>query len=372
MQSAPPTPLQARPLNRTRRRSSSFSHSPSASSSDAFSAIGRRGVRPDEKRAKRTRGSDSPLKQLQQNDDLGTSFWTQPSPFTTTLAPSPFSGSTTPFSPSAPASTAASLFSANARDFSLPSTSTDASRRWQPRERNASSESTSFWPSTSSLSSSPRASFEDSSFSSSGSLYQSDSSPPHCLPSTSTSPFSSVFTFSCTAPRLNTAIPPVLRCASPTSMLCGGGDTTPSPRTEVLADDVVEEAEALHRVAFDQLRHSTRAGEESFVERMRRWEAERDAQAQENNVEMLAGDESDEEEEADGNDSGDEVELTLELGPSCDARSPPAVSNVELDELSRRLRAGACELEDFSLVREVQARARRRGGSRPAPLEAQA
>ncbi|GAA6035896.1 hypothetical protein JCM8097_005151 [Rhodosporidiobolus ruineniae] len=394
MNSAPPTPL--RPSCRTRRRSSSFSSFTSAHSPDQHQAPWpRRGSRPEGKRAKRapvsavafpahahfanqlrsrslsarsppTLQSDSPLKHSQplfapvQDDDLGTSFWTQSSPFTASLASS---SSTTPVPPHSSAaagapSTAASLFSASASDFSLPS----SAQRWQQRGRHPSTEST--W--SSSLSSSPRAlvSFEDSSFSSSTSAYHSDSSPSDSLHSVSPTPF----TFSCFAAHGPPAPPPVLRrvssCHSP--MACDGGDLTPVEAPAERDQEAEDEAARLHHVAFEQLRSATRADQEGFVERMRRWEAERaptgdlvlpdeEAEAADDEGAEQVDSEGEEEE-----DDEDEVEVTLDLGAQCDARSPPAVTGFELDELSRRLRAGACELEDFSLVREVQARARSR------------
>jgi hypothetical protein len=121
------------------------------------------------------------------------------------------------------------------------------------------------------------------------------------------------------------------------------------------------EAERLHKTAFEQLRTTTRADQEGFVERMRRWEAEQAARTADAGVEMRA-DEPDQEEELRVSEVEDEeeddIELTLELGSQTDRRSPPPVTNAELDELTRRLCAGACELEDFSIVREVQARTR--------------
>ncbi|GAA6022221.1 hypothetical protein JCM10207_003948 [Rhodosporidiobolus poonsookiae] len=401
MLSAPPTPT--RPTCRVRRRSSSFSSfaspSPDHHLASTTQGQGRRGSKPLEKRCKRSNGGDlppSPLKQQQRlfqptqntDDDLGTSFWTQPSPFTAQLAPAfAFAPKHPPTatSPSAPPSTAASLFSASALDFSLPST---ASTRGWPRSRNASAEST-FFGSTSSLSSSPKPSFEDSSFSSS---YQSDSSPPQSLFSTSVSasgapsPHSANFTFSCARP----APPPLRRVSSCTSPMLldtrslshtgGGSSGDATPIAAARADEaVVHEAERLHRVAFEQLRSATRVNQEGFVERMRRWEAAQDARAAEAAVDMADADADEAEiaddegasDAADGegdSDEDDEVEVMLDLGGgACAAGSPPGVSGTELDELTRRLRGGACELEDFALVREVQAQARSRSARRGFP-----
>ncbi|GAA5969068.1 hypothetical protein JCM11641_007457 [Rhodosporidiobolus odoratus] len=365
MYSAPPTPL--RPLTRTRRRSSSFSTPSSSFDQQTQSDVPRRGSRQGGKRCKRSISGEvqaqppSPLKRSQAviptsfgaEDDLGTSLWTHPSPFTTSFA-SPFSTASTATAPS----TAASLFSASASDFSLPSAG-----RW-PRGRNASSESAGF-ASTSSLSSSPKASFEDSSCSSaSTSTYQSDSSPPQSH-GTSASPRSASFTFSCARPTFS--LRRASSCHSP--MLCETGsigDATPMAQAEQLheAEQLDHEAERLHQVAFEQLRSSTRVEEEGFVERMRRWEAEQDVRVRENSLEMASVHEAGVAADDEGAGSGssgeveeeeEEVEITLDLGTQS-ARSSCPLSGAELDELSRRLKGGACELEDFSLVREVQAR----------------
>ncbi|BGP12503.1 hypothetical protein JCM10213v2_000420 [Rhodosporidiobolus nylandii] len=314
----------------------------------------------------RKQGADSfqqPLSPLRQSQAIFPShtdadssvapLWTHPSPFN----PTPF-----------PAAPSTSLFCANASDFSLPST--DFSRRIQ-RGRHASTESNLFGASTSSLSSSPPASFEDSSFSSSStSTSHSDNSPPHSFQSASSS--FATFTFSCARPPLR-ALRRASSCNSP--MLCEG--TGDIPTLQEMDEDGEErldrEAERLHHVAFEQLRSSTKADEEGFVERMRRWEAENGSQAREareGSVELLPAPVSeDEASEGEGgyeSEEDEEVEVTLDLGSQA-AGSPPPVSSAELDELSHRLRSGACELEDFSLVRAVQART---GGARRLQMQA--
>lgn len=133
--------------------------------------------------------------------------------------------------------------------------------------------------------------------------------------------------------------------------------STSTKRREECDDDDEVEAERLHKTAFEQLRSSTQADQESFVERMRRWEAEQSTRAADESVEMLY-----EEPDVEGfgkaeGEEEDEVELMLDLGSSqSHPRSLAPVSGVEIDDLARRLAAGACELQDFSLVREVQAR----------------
>ncbi|GAA5892033.1 hypothetical protein JCM6882_005669 [Rhodosporidiobolus microsporus] len=403
MLSAPPTPI--RPPCRTRRRSSSFSTFSSSSSpatDDPWThSPTKRGSRPDGKRARRAdfRGGDSPLKQsqplfapIEYPESAIAAFWTQPSPFSAAPASSCTAMALAPHAPPPPpsTSTSTSLFSATARDFSLPSAATTSSSNagWQ-RARHASAESTFFAPS--SISSSPGSSggathrlvFEDSSFSSSHSSRSSASSssfsPPHSLPSASTSPSSGLFTFSCAPHSTSSATlpPPALRrassCHSPlftptsTAMVL---DSLPSAADEAQATAaVVQEAERLHHVAFEQLRSATRADGEGFVERMRRWEAEQQQGAEEM---ALEGDDdaSEADDDADALDlcqDENEVELTLDLGGFGvigGGASPPAVSASELDDLARRLRGGACELEDFALVREVQARGRSQGRAR--------
>ncbi|GAA5837346.1 hypothetical protein JCM9279_005659 [Rhodotorula babjevae] len=373
MTSAPPTPL--RPLCRTRRRSSSLSSVlPSTSSSPDRGAAWsqyRSPTRGDAKRAKRTRGGDSasfqkppsPLKQSQpalypppHDPDH---VWTHPHPF----GPSSGAAALDPASSSTTSSFGASinpqplLFCASAGAFALPGI-VEATHE---RTRNPSTESSSF-PSHASLSSS-KGSFDDSSFAS--------DSPPDSLPSPSTSPdtslgSSALLAAACAPPTSSSSafahphplplVPPPLRratsCTAP--MQC---DPTASPLSTPLLGlplraDELGEAERLHHVAFEQLRSATRDEEEHFVERMRRWEAARgDPFAAE--PELGSSDDDDDDLELELDEDGDEIEVTLDLGSSAhslahDAHAP--VSRTELDELARRLQAGACELEDYALT----------------------
>lgn len=308
----------------------------------------------------------SPLKQSQQalfppppqDEQLHRfSLWTTPSPF----AAAPAAGGPVDPSSAAAPTTTTTTFCASAGAFALPGVEETLNRIQRPR--NASTESASF-PSHASLSSS-KGSFDDSSFAS--------DSPPQSLPSASTSPDSlgasallaavAVAAGSGSSVALPVAPPPLRRATSCNSpMLCDGALdplATPLCRAEELG-----EAERLHHVAFEQLRAATREEEEHFVERMRRWEAARgDPFRAEGDPDTMEEDDDDEVEfvAAGGadDDNDDEVEVTLDLGlGSLRANHPPAVSRSELDELARRLQAGACELEDFSLVREVQARSR--------------
>lgn len=163
----------------------------------------------------------------------------------------------------------------------------------------------------------------------------------------------------------------------------------------VAPDDLVDElgaAESLHRAAFEQLRHATHTEGEGFVERMRRWETEKSARdalfglgggSVQSRVSDLApsigddtsggvgGDDNNYEEEDDNedlceDDDDDEIDILLDPldGDMLDfapTRPPPQhVSHAELDELAQRLRTGACEVEDYALVRDVQARYRTR------------
>ncbi|GAA6053449.1 hypothetical protein JCM3770_005171 [Rhodotorula araucariae] len=379
MASAPPTPL--RPLCRTRRRSSSLSAilahddlaTPPSSSPDRSSPAAasswhhhRSPSRPDAKRAKRTRvgyqGGEpkppSPLKQSQHalfpppEEDSDFALWTHPSPFAAAYPNPPLVPAFAPslaqplHNPAAPAA-----FCTSASAFALPGLEASAARF--QRSRNASTEST-FFPSRASLSSS-KGSFDDSSFGS--------DSPPRSVPSASTSPEdpTAAALFACVAggssapTQLAVAPTPPLRrassCISP--MLCDGAVELATP---VFRADEFGEAERLHHVAFEALRAATRAGEEDFVERMRRWEAERGETLVLDDAAAAASVDDD----VEAGDEEDEIEVTLDLGSSSLQAHPPAVSHTELDELSRRLRAGACELEDYALVREVQARSRSR------------
>ena len=256
------------------------------------------------------------------------------------------------------------VFCSSAGAFALPGIDEATTTSRTERTRNPSTESSSF-PSHASLSSS-KGSFDDSSFAS--------DSPPDSLPSPSTSPDtslgSSALLAACAAaaPPSSSAfalplplVPPPLRratsCTSP--MQCDPASPLSTPLLSLARADELGEAERLHHVAFEQLRSATRDEEEHFVERMRRWEAARgDPFA----AEPCDDDGLDVDDEMSA-DEDDEVELTLDLGSS--ARSlherhhdAPPVSRTELDELARRLQAGACELEDYALVREVQARSR--------------
>ncbi|GAA5843014.1 hypothetical protein JCM11251_007312 [Rhodosporidiobolus azoricus] len=408
MLSAPPTPV--RPPCRTRRRSSSFSTFSSSPADDhhhhSWGTPPKKGSRHEGKRARRIdfRGGDSPLKQsqplfapIESHDSLSTPFWSQASPFSPAGALASTSSASIA-AHAAPPPPSTSFFSANARDFSLPcsflsdstSFSTDAtSSAPNPFQRNRHSSS----GGSSSLSSSPPSSsshpcpsglvFEDSSFSSSHSSsansttsgYYPSSSPPQSLPSASTSPASATaaFTFSCPPP-LSPPLPhshPTLRRASschlplftpsslPEAMLCDGENQDEDEAQK----GVVEEAERLHHVAFEQLRHATSTEGEGLVERMKRWEAEQAASsfslACEEEMKVVADvEEGDDEDVASlcDDEEEDEVELTLDLGHA--AGPPSAGTRSDLDDLTRRLCAGACELEDFALVREVQARTR--------------
>ncbi|GAA5901653.1 hypothetical protein JCM8208_001567 [Rhodotorula glutinis] len=388
MTSAPPTPL--RPLCRTRRRSSSLSSVLSFDPSTSSSSPDRTGTtatawsqyrsptRGDAKRAKRTRvgygGGDSastlqkplsPLKQSQpalwppphEPDHL----WTHPHPFAPAPAAAvdPASSSSSSFGASSIHPQPPSLFCASAGAFALPGID-EATHHHGERTRNPSTESSSF-PSHASLSSS-KGSFDDSSFAS--------DSPTDSLPSPSTSPDTTsrgssalVHAAAADAPPPSTsafalplplAPPPLRRATSCTSpMQCDPCSSPLSTPLVVTLTDELGEAERLHHVAFEQLRAATRDEEEHFVERMRRWEAARG--------DPFAAEECCGDDDLGLDEEDDEVEVTLDLGSAAPAlahHARPAVSRTELDELARRLRCGACELEDFALVREVQARSR--------------
>ena len=161
----------------------------------------------------------------------------------------------------------------------------------------------------------------------------------------------------------------------------------------VASSDELGQAESLHRAAFEQLRHATHAEGEGFVERMRRWETERSARdalfglgggavMQQSRTSDLApsigsghdrmsgGDDDDDDDNDDEDlcedDDDDEIDILLDPldGDMLEFTPvrPPAqrVSHAELDELAQRLRTGACEVEDYALVRDVQARYRTR------------
>lgn len=130
---------------------------------------------------------------------------------------------------------------------------------------------------------------------------------------------------------------------------------------------IQEEAERLYHVAFEQLRRTTREDEESFVERMRRWEETEhgtnavmtsDGRIPEKNEE----EEEESSQEADDEEDDDELEfkvdVELELKPFELESGRRKVTEFELEDLTRRLKSGACELEDYGLVRQVQAQTR--------------
>ncbi|BGP52640.1 hypothetical protein JCM8202_004830 [Rhodotorula sphaerocarpa] len=396
-------PIPNRPLCRTRRRSSSLSVissaspvSPAAANHSALWTDHRSPSKPGSKRIKRARGTTggdsprtaySPLKQSAvplfeaPDEDLYTSFWAAPNPFALRNVPAARSPPTAAgaaddrsFAFRASAATALPAFCTSATDFALPGGSTASRSRHASADAGLSS-------STASLASS-KGSFADSS-SACG------SPPSHSLPSTSSSPHSpyssdilAAASSSAAASRgrsvavlTGPARAPSLRrsssCGSP--MLT---DSTalppvwdaPAPQLE---PEELDQAEALHRVAFEQLRHATRADEESFVERMRRWEVDRSARdALFGLGAMRTGGTAGHPQEADAGqqDEDDEDEIDILLDPLEEPTldlSPPrpplqAVSHAELDELAQRLRAGACEVEDFGLVRDVQARHRTR------------
>lgn len=124
------------------------------------------------------------------------------------------------------------------------------------------------------------------------------------------------------------------------------------------------EAERLHHVAFEQLRKTTREDEESFVDRMRRWELEH-AAAEPNGMAGGMGESFEEEQEAQADDEEDELEFQVDVGldpldpydAQGDWRQKKSnVTELDFDDLARRMKGGACELEDYGLVREFQAK----------------
>ncbi|BGO96523.1 Voltage gated chloride channel domain-containing protein [Rhodotorula toruloides ATCC 204091] len=368
MNSNPPIPI--RPLCRTRRRSSSLSaiseclSSPDLSSSATLQWTAHRSHSKTGggKRLKRTKtcatraGPSSPLKQASQSlsaspDDQACPLaWTEPSPFAVPSQPSLFALPARASADGAIAS--AGAFTSSATDFALPATAAT-----MMRSRNGSSDS----------SSTPdQLSFDDSSVSSTPTTDSPSTSPPnYSLASASTSlhsPSSSLL-FSSAAFRTRTASAPA---STPTSL----DSSTPIPPVPTVDPSTFDEAARLHHIAFEQLRSATREEEEGFVERMRRWEREREARRElfgdDDNVVMesedVARESSDEEDDRETEDEeDDDLEVQLEflsprLGDGSQAHLPP-VSRCELDDLARRLHTGACEIEDFALVRDVQAQA---------------
>lgn len=147
---------------------------------------------------------------------------------------------------------------------------------------------------------------------------------------------------------------------------------------ELEGEEEEVEAERLYHVAFEQLRKTTREDEESFVERMRRWEEEKEGierrripepilqrtrstrgrVGEEEGSSLEADDEEEEEEEEE-----DQLEFKVEVDPPSFGPSPSdarrKVTQHELDELTTKFKSGACELEDYGLVRQVQQAQRR-------------
>ncbi|GAA5919205.1 hypothetical protein JCM1841_002501 [Sporobolomyces salmonicolor] len=375
-------PIPLRPLNRTRRRSSSVNaisdSSPTSSSSefDPHHARWTRGSRPDGKRCKRSRTATqqqrdgsfaqppSPLKHSQRPFPApyeDAAFWDQPSPFSSRLPPlaPTFGFPAPPPDPSSLFSTS-TTFTTSTTDFALPSSS---SQRARYRHASAGSpSSTNTFPfQQPSPDSSPKpysTTFDDSSFSS---LH---SSAPPSPPSASTTPPSPLaFGFTSAA---DVAAPlflgtPLTSSAPSGMVLCDLDEDVPGTAAAEEEEDR-KEAERLHHAAFEQLRKATQAEEEGFVERMRRWEVERAqdrARAVRDDSARLASGSADGGDEADD----DELEVTLDHPPldgrlrcAGAAKAPNPAGSVEVDELARRMRGGACELEDYALVREVQAR----------------
>ncbi|GAA5955438.1 hypothetical protein JCM8115_001948 [Rhodotorula mucilaginosa] len=419
MQGAVAAPIPSRPLGRTRRRSSSLSVISNASPSSPAASLWtdhRSPSKPGIKRMKRTRcttggesplASHSPLKQAlplfeaPEEDLYYSSFWATPNPFALRTHAAPQAYPPTAVPAPFPAD-AAAAFCTSATEFALPSTSS--------RSRNASTDDDAAALSSSNASlASSKGSFDDSSFASDSpgdSSLPSTSSSPHSppprpyppnLPAATTSSSRSRTTLVLTNPSMR---PPSLRrsssCGSCSPMLTESNALPPvwDPVVAAAASEELGQAESLHRAAFEQLRHATHAEGEGFVERMRRWESERSARDAlfglgggsmlQSRASDLApsigagdgttgggiGDDDDEEEEEDDEDlcgdDDDEIDILLdpldgdmlEFVPT----RPPAqrVSHAELDELAQRLRTGACEVEDYALVRDVQARYRTR------------
>ncbi|BGP21559.1 hypothetical protein JCM10295v2_000434 [Rhodotorula toruloides] len=240
-------------------------------------------------------------------------------------------------------------FTSSAIDFALPATAVT-----MMRSRNGSSDSGS---------TPDRLSFDDSSVSSTPTTDSPSTSPPnYSLASSSTSPQlpSSSLLFSSAAFRTRTASAPA---STPMSL----DHSTLIPPVPAVDPSTFDEAARLHHVAFEQLRSATREEEEGFVERMRRWEREREARRElfgdGDNILMesddAARDSSDDEDDRETEDEEeDDLEVQLDFTPprlGGGTQVHPPVSRCVLDDLARRLHAGACEIEDFALVRDVQA-----------------
>ncbi|GAA6011084.1 hypothetical protein JCM11491_005932 [Sporobolomyces phaffii] len=354
----PPTvPLPLRPLNRTRRRSSSLSAIYTSSPEldhptlvpDLHPHPHSHSHRKHPKRSRVTRNPPSPLKH------------SRPSP--PAVAPPESEPEWTVPSGLAPLAAAAPpppSFTSSAFDFALPASASDPTTTRLPRNRTVSSPSAA--TTTAAAAAYEPSCFADSSFSSLASSSSSTStSLPPSPPSAATSPPSPpTFGF------LSSVVHHHHRTSSPDGMNCDDDD-----------DGQVEEAERLYHVAFEQLRTATRRDEEGFVDRMRRWEEAERARIVDQPALAYDDDELDDEADEDvgHGDADDELELDLEFKVEVDGFAPAApvplplplplplrrsrVAEVELDDLAARMQAGACELEDFALVREVQAAARR-------------
>lgn len=185
-------------------------------------------------------------------------------------------------------------------------------------------------------------------------------------------------------------------------------DSPPSPTPPA---PQLAELSRLHHLAFESLRTSTLSTEEDFLSRLRRWEEEKLAMTErglsvspptregvrglpcspedavgEGGLQQQVEEEDDAMREAieSGDEASEEDEIAIILSPSL--ASPPVPTShsspirmpshpslpfaarptlrrsdtLEVEELSRKLRAGAMGLEDFEGVREWQERGRRR------------
>ncbi|GAA5876068.1 hypothetical protein JCM16303_007009 [Sporobolomyces ruberrimus] len=385
----PTAPIPLRPLNRTRRRSSSLSAIYTSSpelDQGQFSPQ----LRPDRKNTKRsrvTRNPPSPLKHsqpvanttatLQLGSDTDWSHLSPSRPLAQNPLPPPHPAFTSSaFDFSLPSTTNTSLFSTavprphRTRTTSSPSTSTLQLPSFETRSSSSPSSSTNDSPRNPLTINNYETNFADSSFSS---FASNSSSTPPSPPSAATSPPSPpTFGFLSSTIRKHLG-------ESSDEMECDqdqGGTKT----NELEGEEEVE-AERLYHVAFEQLRKTTREDEESFVERMRRWEEEKEgierripepilqrtrstrggggAGREEEGSSLEADDEEEEEEE----DEEDQLEFKVEVDPPSFGPSPSEarrkVTQHELDELTTRFKSGACELEDYGLVRQVQQAHRR-------------
>ncbi|GAA5947065.1 hypothetical protein JCM3765_002136 [Sporobolomyces pararoseus] len=369
-------PIPLRPLNRTRRRSSSLSaiyQSSPELDQGHFSTHQIRSDRKNTKRSRVTKNPPSPLKHSQHAVVPAYPEWSNSSPFTPLAPP--------------PSSAAGSTFTSSAFDFSLPTTITSLNPSRLPRNRTISSPSSSSSSSSSATNSilalppntipsvplaAYQTNFADSSFSS----FHSSSSAPPSPPSVATSPPSPpTFGFLSSNPlNLNSKLP----LSEPEfSTFVGTSDEEliDGMKCDNLAfedDGQIQEAERLYHVAFEQLRRTTREDEESFVERMRRWEeTEHGTNAVVTSdgripqtIPQTMSDEDEEEDSQEADDEEDEdelefkVDVEVELKPFELESGKRKVTEFELDDLTRRMKSGACELEDYGLVRQVQAQAR--------------